>query len=56
MAQRIDWQSMPHAELVAALEAGCEERDARVKALQSVDKPTRKMRNTNGATEHTEAV
>lgn len=53
MAQRIDWQSMPHAELVAALEAGSEERDKRVRELQSCDKPTRRMRN--GAAEQPEA-
>jgi hypothetical protein len=53
MAQRIDWKSMPHEDLVRSLEEGCEERDARVKALQSVDKPTRRLRN--GAAEQPEA-
>lgn len=50
MAQRIDWRSMPHEEFVSNFEAATEERDARVRALQNADKPTRRLR-TNGAAE-----
>lgn len=54
MAQ-IDWKRMPHEEFVANFEAATEERDARVRALQQADKPTRRLRNGNGAAEQPEA-
>lgn len=56
MAQRIDWKSMPHAEFVELGEQWASERDERVRALQSADKPTRRMRNGNGASDSTEVV
>ena len=55
MAQRIDWKNMPHAEFVELGEQWAEERDARVRALNIADKPTRRMRNGNGTAESPEA-
>jgi len=57
MAQRIDWDAMPHDEMVAQLSAGAEVRDKRVRELMDADKPKRRQYSgKNGATEHTEAV